>query len=95
MLGVFQEMIVDKTLLLLIGAPLASAGLAQPPSDAQARTAAEMRTKEYDAGAPRYAGSQERLECLVRKSTNIRVCHSREVWHAIAQRIERRDASRH
>ena len=86
---------MDKGLLLLIGASLASAAFAQPQRDAQIRAQSDLRSSEYEPGASRYAATRDerdKLECLIRKSDKIRVCHTRERWRAIAQQFGREEA---
>ena len=80
-----------------IGASLASAALAQPQRDAQIRAQAELRSSEYYPGAPRYDATRDERdvpECLIRKSDNVRVCHTHDHWRRIAQQMEREDSQK-
>ena len=79
---------MHKGLLLLIGVSLASTAFAQSQRD-PVRAQAGLRGLEYDPGP-----SQDGYECLVRKSDGRPVCHTRDRWRQIAQRLEREEAQR-
>ena len=78
---------MDKGLFLLIGASLASTALAQPQHYAQIGAQTDLRGLSYDA----VRDARDEPECLIRKSDSLRVCHTRERWRQIAQRLEREE----